>query len=240
MAHIVARLPYSPAMREMPSDDRPRERLERHGVSVLQTAELLAVIIGSGVQGDNAVALSSRLLREFGGLSGLLAADLNLLTAQRGIGRARAMQLLAAFELGRRVGALGTQERPRITTPADAAALVMGELAILRQEQVRVLCLNRKNDVVHQEVVYQGTAFSCILRPAEVFRPAVVRTCPAIVIVHNHPSGDPSPSEDDVTTTRELRRAGELLEIELVDHVIIGEQRYVSLRERHAGFDEEE
>jgi DNA repair protein RadC len=237
MARHAEHLPYYPAVRQMPSDERPRERLERLGVSVLQTAELLAVIIGSGVQGENVVALSARLLREFDGLHGLLTADLGVLMAQHGVGRARAMQLLAAFELGRRASILGPQERPRISSPEDAAVLLMGELTHLPQEQVRVLCLNGKNDVIHQEVVYRGTALNCLLRPAEVFRPAVVRTCPAVLLIHNHPSGDPTPSEDDIKTTLELRRAGELLDIELVDHVIIGDHRYVSLRDRLEGFD---
>jgi DNA repair protein RadC len=237
MARHAEHLPYYPAVRHMPSDERPRERLEQLGVSALQTAELLAVILGSGVQGENVVALSARLLREFDGLHGLLTADLGVLMAQHGVGRARAMQLLAAFELGRRASILGPQERPRISSSEDAAALLMGELAHLPQEQVRVLCLNAKNDVIHQEVVYRGTALNCLLRPAEVFRPAVVRTCPAVLLIHNHPSGDPTPSEDDITTTLELRRAGELLEIELVDHVIIGDHRYVSLRDRLEGFD---
>jgi DNA repair protein RadC len=237
MAHNARHLPYYPAVREMPSSERPRERLEQLGVSALQTAELLAVIIGSGVHGENVVALSARLLREFGGLNGLLAADLHVLMSQHGVGRARAMQLLAAFELGRRATMLGAQQRPRIATPADAASLLMGELTHLRQEQVRILCLNAKNQVVHQEVIYQGTASGCTLRPAEVFRPAVIRTCPAILIVHNHPSGDPTPSEDDIETTRELCRAGEVLDIELVDHLIVGDYQYVSLRERNQGFD---
>ena len=220
----------------MPTDERPRERLERYGASALQTAELLAIVVGSGMVGENVLDLSARLLREFGGLGGLLTADLPVLKDQRGVGPAKATQLKAALELGRRLSVVAPEQRPQIGSPADAANLVMVEVGYLAQEQLRVLCLDTKNYVVHQQMVYQGTVNSSVVRAAEVFRPAVTRNCPSIIVVHNHPSGDPAPSPEDVRTTEQLRKAGECLDIELLDHIVIGHGRYVSLKERQLGF----
>jgi DNA repair protein RadC len=193
-------------------------------------------MLGSGVRGENAIEVSARLLREFGGLGPLMSAELPQLIAQHGLGRARAIQLKAALELGRRAYTLAGSPRPQITAPADVATLLMADLAYARQEQLRVLCLNNKNHVVHQELVYQGTVSRSQLRVAEIFRPAVVRTCPAVIVAHNHPSGDPTPSPDDVEATVQLRQAGELLDIELLDHIVIGEHRFVSLKELGLGF----
>ncbi|MGZ3679800.1 MAG: JAB domain-containing protein, partial [Ktedonobacterales bacterium] len=131
---------------------------------------------------------------------------------------------------------LAPRERPQITRPNDAAELVMLEMGYLTQEQLRVLCLDTKNYVVHQQVVYQGTVNSSVVRAAEVFRPAVSRTCPAIVVIHNHPSGDPTPSPEDIRTTEQLRKAGEVLDIELLDHIVVGQHRFISLKERGLGF----
>jgi DNA repair protein RadC len=223
-------------VRELPREERPRERLERYGAATLQTSELLAIIFGSGVRGENVVDLSARLLRDFGGLGGLLSAELPHLCAQHGLGPAKAMQLKAALEIGRRLNVLAPEQRPQITCPGDVAGLVMIEMAYLAQEQLRVLCLDTKNYVVHQQVVYQGTVNTSVVRAAEVFRPAVQRNSPAIVALHNHPSGDPTPSPEDVRTTEQLRQAGEVLDIELLDHIIIGQGKFVSLKERRLGF----
>jgi len=236
MVSLQGRPLYHPTVHELPPDERPRERLERLGPGSLQSAELLAIILGSGVRGENVIEVSARLLRELGGLAGLMSAELPQLVAQHGVGRARAMQLKAALELGRRVYTLAGHPRPQITEPADAATLLMADLAYAKQEQLCVLCLNNKHQVVHQELVYQGTVSRSQVRAAEVFRPAVVRTCPAIIVAHNHPSGDPTPSPEDVEATEQLRLAGELLDIELVDHIVIGEHRFVSLKEQRLGF----
>ncbi|MGO8949517.1 MAG: RadC family protein [Ktedonobacterales bacterium] len=226
---------YHTTVREMPTDERPRERLERHGAPSLQSAELLAIILRVGTSKENAIELASRLLRQYGGLGGLLAMDFAELCNVHGLGVAKAAQLKAALELGRRVR-LPEGERPQIGSPEDIVQLVIGEMGFLSQEQLRVLCLDTKNYVVHQEVIYQGTVNGSVVRIAEVFRPAVTRTCPAIVVVHNHPSGDPTPSDEDVRTTRQLAQAGQLLDIELLDHVIVGKYRHVSLKERGLGF----
>lgn len=227
---------YRTTVRDMPSDDRPRERLLNFGAGTLQTAELLAIILRVGTQGENVIELSARLLRQHGGLGGLLTADTPLLCAERGMGEAKTAQLKAALELGRRLSALTPSGRAQITSPNDVANLIMLEMGYLAQEQLRVLCLDTKNYVVAQQVVYQGTVNSSVVRVAEVFKPAISRTCPAIVVVHNHPSGDPAPSPEDVRTTEQLRKAGELLDIELLDHIVVGHNSFVSMKERRLGF----
>lgn len=224
-------------IREMPLEERPRERLEHYGAGALQTSELLAIIFGSGIPGENVVDLSVRLLRDFGGLSGLLSADVAQLRAQRGLGPAKALQLKAALEIGRRLSIISPDQKPKITCPADVANLVQLEMAFLKQEQLRVLCLDTKNQVLAQQMVYQGTVNSSAVRAAEVYRPAIARNAPAIIVLHNHPSGDPTPSPEDVRTTEQLRAAGDLLDIELLDHLIIGQGQFVSLKERRLGFD---
>ena len=236
MAVLAPQVTYHTTVREMPSDERPRERLERYGAATLQTAELLAILLRVGSTRENVIELASRLLREYGGLGGLLAADFADLCAVHGLGQAKAAQLKAALEVGRRLSVLSPEARPQITRPEDVANLVMLEMAYLAQEQLRVLCLDTKNYVVHQQVVYQGTVNSSMVRAAEVFRPAISRTCLAIAVVHNHPSGDPTPSPEDVRTTEQLRKAGELLDIELLDHIVVGHQRFVSLKQRGLGF----
>lgn len=236
MSAVPSAVEYHTTVREMPTDERPRERLERYGASTLQTAELLAIILRVGTPGENVVELSSRLLRQYGGLGGLLAADMPALCAERGLGPAKATQLKAALEVGRRLSVLESSARPQITRPEDVVALVMLEMAYLAQEQLRVLCLDTKNYVVYQQTVYQGTVNSSVVRAAEVLKPAVTRTCPAIVVVHNHPSGDPTPSPEDIRTTEQLRKAAEVLDIELLDHIVIGQHRFVSLKERGLGF----
>ncbi|HEU5439436.1 MAG TPA: DNA repair protein RadC [Ktedonobacterales bacterium] len=232
----AVRVAYHATVREMPSDERPRERLERYGPQALSNAELLAILLRVGTPGENVIELAARLLRQYGGLGGLLAVELPELCGERGLGQAKATALKAALELGRRLSVLAPEERPKILQPQDVANLVMLEMGYLKQEQLRVLCLDTKNYVVAQQVVYQGTVNSSVVRVAEVFKPAVSRTCPALVVVHNHPSGDPTPSAEDIRTTEQLRRAGELLDIELLDHVIVGQHKWISLKERGLGW----
>jgi DNA repair protein RadC len=227
---------YHTTVREMPTEERPRERLERLGAASLRPAELLAIILRVGTAGENAIELSEKLLRQYGGLGGLLSLDFAELCNVRGVGAAKAAQLKAALELGRRVSKGQPEARTQITGPEIIAQQTMGEMGFLSQEQLRVLCLDNKNFVVHQQVIYQGTVNSSVVRIAEVFKPAVIRTCPAIVVVHNHPSGDVTPSDEDVRTTRLLVEAGQLLDIELLDHVIVGQYRWVSLKEQGLGF----
>lgn len=235
-AHTSATSYRALTVREMPTDERPRERLERYGAATLQTSELLAIILRTGLPGENVVDLSNRLLRDFGGLAGLVAAELSALREAHGLGLAKASQLKAALEIANRLAALGPEQRPQITQPGDVARLLMLEMAYLPQEQLRVVCLDTKNHVIAQQTVYQGTINSSAVRAAEVFRPAITRACLSIVVVHNHPSGDPTPSPEDVRTTEQLRKAGELLDIELLDHIIIGRHQFTSLKEHSLGF----
>jgi DNA repair protein RadC len=236
MTAVAERVAYHTTVREMPSDERPRERLAHYGSQALSNAELLAILLRVGTAGENVIELSARLLRQCGGLKGLLTIELEELCAVHGVGEAKAATLKAALELGRRLMVLAPEERPKITEPQDVANLIMLEMGYLKQEQLRVLCLDTKNYVVAQQVVYQGTVNSSVVRVAEVFKPAVSRTCPAIVVVHNHPSGDPTPSPEDVHTTKRLREGGDLLDIELLDHVIVGQHKWISLKERGLGF----
>jgi DNA repair protein RadC len=226
-----SRLDYHATVRELPSDERPRERLQHFGAGALSQAELLAIILRTGTRGDNALELANKLLSKYGGLPGLVRADFRELCAEHGIGEAKSAQVKAALELGRRLALVQMDTRYKITTPQDAANLVMMDMAYLDTEQIRVLLLDSKGQLVEKVSLYQGTANSSVLRAAEVFRPAIIRKCPGLILCHNHPSGDPEPSPEDIQTTLQLVEAGHILDIELVDHIIIGHQRFVSLKE---------
>ena len=223
-------LDYHATVRELPSGERPRERLQHFGPQALSTAELLAIVLRTGTRGDNALDLANKLLMKYGGLPGLVRADFRELCAEHGMGEAKSAQVKAALEIGRRLALVQTDAKYKISTPADAANLVMLDLAYLDTEQTRILLLDARGQVVEKASLYQGTAISSVLRAAEVFRPAIIRNCPGLILCHNHPSGDPTPSPDDLETTRRLVEAGRILDIELVDHIIIGHQRFVSLR----------
>jgi DNA repair protein RadC len=224
------RLEYHATVRELPSDERPRERLQHFGPQALSSAELLAIVLRTGSRGDNALELANRLLARYGGLAGLLRAEMAELCAERGVGQAKAAQVKAALEIGRRLGLLAPEARPRIRTPQEAANLVMLELAHLDSEHMLILLLDSKSQLVERVKRYQGTVNSSVLRAAEIFRPAIIRNCPGLILCHNHPSGDPAPSPEDIAVTRQLVEAGRILDIELVDHIIIGHQRFVSLK----------
>ncbi len=228
--------PYTPRIGDMPSEDRPRERLAQSGADALNTAELLAILLRTGLEGENAVRLAERLLNTNGGLAGLLRMSYADLCGVKGIGPAKAAQLKAAVELGRRLAAASPEERPVISSPADAARLLMYEMRSLAQEEVRVLLLDTRNRWMGTVPVYKGSLNTSMIRVGEVYREAVRQNAASIIVVHNHPSGDPSPSPDDVAVTRLMVEAGRLLDIPLHDHIVIGQQRYVSLKERGLGF----
>ncbi|MBI3177621.1 MAG: DNA repair protein RadC [Chloroflexi bacterium] len=228
--------PYTPRIGDMPTEDRPRERLAQSGAEALNTAELLAILLRTGLKGENAVRLAERLLNGNGGLVGLLRMSYADLCHVRGIGPAKAAQLKAAVELGRRLAAALPEERPVISSPADAARLLMYEMRSLVQEEVRVLLLDTRNRWMGTVPVYKGSLNTSMIRVGEVYREAVRQNAASIIVVHNHPSGDPSPSPDDVAVTRLMVEAGRLLDIPLHDHIVIGQQRFVSLKERGLGF----
>jgi DNA repair protein RadC len=216
--------------------ERPRERLEQLGPQVLTNAELIAILLRVGVPGENAVQVAQRLLQKFGGLSGLHRAPFEELVAQHGIGEAKAAQIKAAIELGRRLTLEAPEERPTINSPADAAALVQYEMSALEQEHLRVFLMDTKNHVLDIVEVYRGSVNMSQVRVGEMFKTAIRRNATAVIVVHNHPSGDPTPSPDDVAVTRALVQAGKLLDVDVLDHLIIGQGKYVSLKERGLGF----
>ena len=230
--------PYHPTIRQLPDRERPRERLREHGPRYLNNAELVAILLRTGIAGENAINLAMRLLTVFEGLPGLARADYADLAGQRGLSDAKSCEILAALELGRRIASLAPEERAQIGCPQDAANLVTAEMALLTQENLVALLLNTRNQVVAKRTIYIGTVNSSAVRPAEVLRPAVRENAPSIIVVHNHPSGDPPPSPEDVAVTRDLVAAGKLLDIEVLDHLVIGQGgNFVSLKEKRMGFD---
>ena len=220
----------------MPESDRPRERLRYYGANALSTSELLAILLRTGVRGENVVQLAMRLLSDHRGLSGLAKASFDELEELKGVGPAKVTQLKAAFELGRRLLVEAPDERPQIRSPADAANLVMLEMGLLDQEHLRLILLDTKNRVLEMPTVYIGNLNTSVIRVGELFRQALRVNCAGMIVVHNHPSGDPTPSPEDVRVTERIVEAGKLLDIDVLDHLIIGWQRYVSLKERRLGF----
>lgn len=232
LAPPSGRLEYHATLHDIPTDERPRERLRLHGPQALSNAELLAIILRTGTTRDNVLELSGKLLARYGGLGGLLNIDFNELSKEHGLGEAKCCQIKSALEIGKRLSREQLDAKYQIKSPLDAANLVMVEMAYLDHEQMRILVLDSKNQVVENINRYRGTVNSSVLRAAEIFRPAITRNCPAVLICHNHPSGDPSPSAEDIAVTEQLVQAGKVLDIELVDHLIIGNHRYVSLKEQ--------
>jgi DNA repair protein RadC len=222
---------YGLSIKELAPDERPREKLRLRGASSLSNGDLIAILLNTGLQGESVTAVAQRLLVEHGGLLGLMKLDVEELARIRGLGEAKAAKLKAALELASRVAALGPDQRPRIESPDDVVNLLGIEMAALDQEQLRVVLLDTKHRVIGIRVVYQGSVNQAQVRIAEVFRDAIRHNATALIAVHNHPSGDPTPSSADVTLTGELARAGELLDIELLDHLIIGQGRHASLRQ---------
>ncbi|HEX4206792.1 MAG TPA: DNA repair protein RadC [Ktedonobacteraceae bacterium] len=223
---------YHATVRDIPVDDRPRERLQKNGPETLTTADLLAIILRTGTVRDNAMELATKLLLKYGGLGGLVSASFHELSLEYGLGMAKTAQLKASLELGKRLSVLQPDKKFQVHTADDAASLVRMEMMYLDHEEMHVLILDTKNQVVERVRCYKGTVNSSVLRTAEVFRPAVVRNCPRVIVCHNHPSGDPSPSPEDINVTRQLVKAGQALDIELLDHLVIGNPRYMSLKER--------
>ena len=227
---------YHPTIKDMPVGERPRERLQHYGAGALSTAELIAILLRSGVAGESVLHLAERLLARYGGITGLAQASFAELCQEKGIGPAKVTQIKAALELGRRLLVASPQERPQVRSPADAANLLMLEMSFLEQEHMRLVLLDTKNRVLGMPTIYIGSLNTSMIRVGELFREAIRQNCAAIIVVHNHPSGDPTPSPEDVLVTKQIVEAGKLLDIEVLDHLVIGRQRYVSLKERGLGF----
>lgn len=224
-------------IRDLPDELRPRERLLRHGADALSTAELVAVLLRTGSPTRSAVDVAADLIGRHGGLARLAAAGVAELCGVDGVGEVKALNLLAAFELGRRLGALPVRTRSRIAGPADAARLVMGRLRFAETERFLVLLLNTRHEVLDAVEVTRGGLASSPVHPREVFKPAVREGAAAVILVHNHPSGDPAPSRADLGITARLCRAAAVMGIPVLDHVIVGDGRWVSLREHGAVFE---
>ena len=230
--------PYQARVAELPENERPRERLQRLGSGALTTAELLAIVLRTGSAREDVLAVAGRLLAEHGGLRGLATADLPTLGEIHGLGPAKASTIAAIFELGRRAALEGELLRPRVHGPEDIARLLQPEMELLQQEEVRLLVLDTKHHVLAQPTLYRGSINSSPARVAEVFREAVRRNAFTIVLVHNHPSGDPAPSSADIDFTEAVVAAGALLDLKVLDHLVFGHGRYVSMRQQLLGFSE--
>lgn len=227
---------YQLRIKELPASEQPRERLRSNGPAALSDAELLGILLRVGVEGTNVVELARHLLKEYGGLAGLQRASFEDIERKRGMGMAKSAQIKAALEIGRRLALQTYEERLQIRSPADVAGLMQIEMAHLDQEHLRTVCLDTKNRVQKIHTVYVGSLNSSLVRIGEVFKEPIRLNSAAIIVVHNHPSGEPTPSPEDILVTRQIVEAGKLLDVELLDHLVIGHGRYVSMRERGLGF----
>jgi len=223
----------TPMVRELPARERPVNRLREAGPTALSTTELLACLLQTG----HALEQAQGLLVTLGGLDGLLRADEHALREVAGVGPSQAARLLAALELGRRAVAEEGDDHWQIRAPSDAGHILVPMIGRQERECFVVLFLDTRNRVIDQEVLYQGTINTSLVRTAEVFRAAVRRNCTSIIVAHNHPSGSVDPSPEDVALTRRLVEAGKLMEVAVLDHVIVGATRYRSMREAGLGFE---
>lgn len=222
---------------DLSTSDRPRERLAALGAEALSNAELVAILLRSGIVGQNALELAQHLLADAGGLAGLHRMSYLELRRRRGIGQAKAAQLKAAIEFGRRLAASTPEDRPLVQSPDQAAALILYEMGALEREQLKVLLLDTRNRLMQIVEVYRGSLNTSLIRVGEIFRDAVRANAAAVIVAHNHPSGDPSPSAEDVAVTKAMVEAGKLLDIEVLDHLVIGQNRYVSMKAKGLGFE---
>ena len=225
------------SLKSLPPDERPRERLLRAGPAALSDGELLAIVLRTGLVGETVTELANDLLRQHGGFWGLQAATVEQLSRRRGLKGAKVAQLKAALEIGRRMREVGPEERPQVGTPEDAFRLLQFELGALEQEEMWLLLLDTRNRMIGRpRPIYRGSLNSTSLRVGELFREAVRQNAASIVVAHNHPSGDPTPSPEDVKVTADIAAAGKLLDVELLDHLVVARSGFVSLKQRGLGF----
>lgn len=221
---------YRVMIKDMPVELRPRERLLKEGPQHLSDIELLAIMLRTGSARASAMDLAAALLGHFGGLKQLLDVSTEELNSFKGIGPAKAAQIMAALELGRRVAVASAWDRPSIRSPENAAALVMEEMRHLDREHFWALLLNTKNQVLARETISIGTLNSSAIHPRELFKAAIRRSAAAVILVHNHPSGDPTPSQQDIEVTRRLVDAGNIIGISVLDHLVIGDNKFTSFK----------
>ncbi|QTM99959.1 DNA repair protein RadC [Sediminibacillus dalangtanensis] len=219
-------------LKHVPKQDRPRERLIEKGPATLSNQDLLAILLGTGTKDESVTTLSQRVFMHFEGLHLLKDATIEELTAIRGIGTAKGVLILAAIEFGKRLYRFRPEERYVIRSPEDGADYIMEEMRNLNQEHFVCLFLNTKNQILHRQTIFIGSLNASIVHPREVFREAVKRSAASIICAHNHPSGDPSPSQEDIHVTKRLSECGKMIGIELLDHLVIGDRKFVSLKEK--------
>ncbi|MEK3879503.1 RadC family protein [Paenibacillus sp. FSL M7-0420] len=219
-------------LRDLPHEERPRERMMHYGAESLSQAELLAILLRTGAHRESALLIAQRLLSQAGGLRGLADLSIEELTTINGIGPAKAVQLKAGIELGRRMANSRLTGPVIIRSPQDAAEILTEQLRYLQKEHFICLFLNTKNHVIAQETLSMGSLNASIVHPREVFRAAMKCSSAAIICAHNHPSGDPTPSPEDISLTSRLMQAGEIVGIDVLDHLVIGDSSYVSLKEK--------
>lgn len=219
-------------IRDVHIADRPRERLIRQGADSLSNQELIAILLRTGTKQESVLVLANRILSSFDKIQDLKHATIEEMMQVKGVGQAKAVQLLAAAELGKRLYRKHSDGRYTIRSPEDAAAYLMTDMSSLNQEHFVVLFLNVKNEILHKQTIFIGSLNSSIVHPREVFREAVKRSAASIIVAHNHPSGNPSPSPEDIEVTKRLIEAGSIMGIELLDHVIIGDHKFLSLKEK--------
>jgi DNA repair protein RadC len=237
MADSPSKPQYNVRIREIPSSERPRERLRDLGASSLSNAELLAIILRTGSGDLNVLNLATNLLVRHGGLGGLASLSFSELLREKGLGEAKVSELMAVFQIAARLQKLQPDEKVLVRTPLDVYLLLGLELAFLDQEHLRVILVNTRSQVIAITEVYVGNVSSALVRVSELFKEAVRQNAPAIILVHNHPSGDPTPSPDDVVLTKQAAAAGRLLNIEVMDHIIIGRDgsKYLSMQQMGLG-----
>lgn len=221
-----------PLMMELPEDERPREKLIQGGAAVLSNTELLAVLLGTGTRNESAMGLAAKVLSAAGGLEGLADLCPDDMSRLKGIGNAKACSLAAALELGRRMAAAGGRSSVRVGGPAEAAELFMESMRHLKKEHFRCALLNVKNEIICVENISVGCLNATHAHPRDVFEGAIRKGAASVIVAHNHPSGDPSPSDDDKKLTQRLAESGEILGIKLLDHIIVGNGIYFSMKEQ--------
>jgi DNA repair protein RadC len=219
-------------MREVHEADRPRERFLRQGPESLSNQELLAILLRTGTKSESVLSLANRILVQFEKLHALKHATVEEMMEIKGVGEAKAIQILAAIELGKRLAQKELDNKYTIRSPEDAANYLIPELAPLQQEHFVALYLNVKNQILHKQTIFVGSLNASIVHPREIFRVAIRRSAAAIIVAHNHPSGNPSPSPEDIDVTKRLIEAGQILGVDLLDHLIIGDHQFISLKEK--------
>lgn len=222
---------YKLKIKDLPLEERPRERLIKQGPKALSNAELLAILLRNGSVEENVLDLSKRLLNEYN-LKSLSRRSVNRLKAVFGIGEVKACQIIAAFELGRRLASFTDTKKQKIESAKDISKIFIPEMSSLKKEHFKGIYLDSRKKIIKEETIFIGTLNSSVIHPREIFQVALAEGAAALILVHNHPSGDPKPSDDDIEITKQLVKAGEILGIEVLDHIIIGNKRYFSFREK--------